>query len=179
MITLKKYNYFTGTPGDVSNSVSKIVRFLEIDGFNPILFCRNTSTIKHQMPNNFEFKNLEHFRELVSDPGNLFRCNLIVLDLWGFNLIEIDKFKSICDDLNIKLIILAKEFNYKTSDDVGDYHVVTKYNTNITPTSLSFPIKSETIITERINNWTSTLDDLKKSYIRDKKIDSLFDDENE
>jgi hypothetical protein len=179
MITLKKYNYFTGTPGDVSNSVSKIVRFLEIDGFNPILFCRNTSTIKHQMPNNFEFKNLEHFRELVSDTGNLFRCNLIVLDLWGFNLIEIDKFKSICDDLNIKLIILAKEFNYKTSDDVGDYHVVTKYNTSIIPTSLSFPIKSETIITERINNWTSTLDDLKKSYIRDKKIDSLFDDENE
>ena len=113
MITLKKYNYFTGTPGDVSNSVSKIVRFLEIDGFNPILFCRENSNIKHQMPNNFIFKNLEHFRELVSDPGNLFRCNLIVLDLWGFNLIEIDKFKSICDDLNIKLIILAKEFNYK------------------------------------------------------------------
>lgn len=178
MITLKKYNYFTGTPGDVSNSVSKIVRFLEIDGFNPILFCRNTSTIKHQIPNNFEFKNLEHFRELVSDPGNLFRCNLIVLDLWGFNLMEIDKFKSICDDLNIKLIILAKEFNYKTSDDVGDYHVVTKYN-SITPTSLSLPIKSETIITERISNWTSTLDDLKKSYIRDKKIDILFGDENE
>ena len=178
MITLKKYNYFTGTPNDVSNSVSKIVRFLEIDGFNPILFCRNTSTIKHQIPNNFEFKNLEHFRELVSDPGNLFRCNLIVLDLWGFNLMEIDKFKSICDDLNIKLIILAKEFNYKTSDDVGDYHVVTKYN-SITPTSLSLPIKSETIITERISNWTSTLDDLKKSYIRDKKIDILFGDENE
>jgi len=176
MITLKKYNYFTGTPGDVSNSVSKIVRFLEIDGFNPILFCRNTSTIKHQMPNNFEFKNLEHFRELVSDPGNLFRCNLIVLDLWGFNLIEIDKFKSICDDLNIKLIILAKEFNYKTSDDVSDYHVITKYNHG---TQISLPIKSETTITERISNWTSTLDDLKKSYIRDKKIDILFEDDDE
>ena len=179
MITLKKYNYFTGSPNDVSNSVSKITKFLELDGWNSILFCRENSTIKHQMPNNFIFKNLEHFRELVSDPGNLFRCNLIVLDLWGFNLMEIDKFKSICDDLNIKLIILAKEFNYKTSDDVGDYHVITKYNNSITPTSLSFPIKSETIITERISNWTSTLDDLKKSYIRDKKIDILFEDDDE
>ena len=60
-----------------------------------------------------------------------------------------------------------------------DYHVITKYNNNITPTSLSFPIKSETIITERISNWTSTLDDLKKSYIRDKKIDKLFEDDDE
>ena len=179
MITLKKYNYFTGTPNDVSNSVSKIVRFLEVDGFNPILFCRSTSTIKHQIPNNFEFKNLEHFKELVSEPGNLFRCNLIVLDLWGFNLIEIDKFKSVVEELDVKLIILAKEFNYKTSDDVGDYHVVTKYNSNVTPTSLSIPIRSETIITERISNWTSTLDDLKKSYIRDKKIDKLFEDDDE
>ena len=113
MITLKKYNYFTGTPNDVSNSVSKIVRFLELEEWNSILFCRENSTIKHQMPNNFEFKNLEHFRELVSDPGNLFRCNLIVLDLWGFNLIEIDRFKSIVENLDIKIIILAKEFNIK------------------------------------------------------------------
>jgi hypothetical protein len=179
MITLKKYNYFTGTPNDVSNSVSKIVRFLELEEWNSILFCRENSTIKHQMPNNFEFKNLEHFRELVSNPGNLFRCNLIILDLWGFNLIEIDRFKSIVENLDIKIIILAKEFNYKTGDDVGDYHVITKYNNNITPTSLSFPIKSETIITERISNWTSTLDDLKKSYIRDKKIDKLFEDDDE
>lgn len=178
MITLKKYNYFTGTPNDVSNSVSKIVRFLEIDGWNSILFCRENSTIKHQMPNNFEFKNLEHFRELVNEPGNLFRCNLIVLDLWGFNLIEIDKFKSVVDDLDIKIIILAKEFNYKTGDDVGDYHVITKYNSNVTQ-ALLLPIKSETTITERINNWTSTLDDLKKSYIRDKKIDKLFEDDDE
>ena len=177
MITLKKYNYFTGTPNDVSNAVSKIVRFLEVDGFNPILFCRDNSNIKHQMPNNFEFKNLEHFKELVSEPGNLFRCNLIVLDLWGFNLIEIDKFKSIVEELDVKLIILAKEFNYKTSDDVGDYHVVTKYNSNVTQ-ALLLPIRSETIITERISNWTSTLDDLKKSYIRDKKIDKLFEDDD-
>lgn len=179
MITLKKYNYFTGTPNDVSNSVSKIVRFLELEEWNSILFCRENSTIKHQMPNNFIFKNIENFRELISDPGNIFRCNLIVLDLWGFNLIEIDKFKSIVENLDIKIIILAKEFNYKTGDDVGDYHVITKYNNNITPTSLSFPIKSETIITERISNWTSTLDDLKKSYIRDKKIDKLFEDDDE
>jgi hypothetical protein len=176
MITLKKYNYFTGTPNDVSNSVSKITKFLELDGWNSILFCRENSNIKHQMPNNFIFKNLEHFRELVSEPGNLFRCNLIVLDLWGFNLIEIDKFKCICDDLNIKLIILAKEFNYKTSDDVSDYHVITKYNHGA---QISLPIKSETIITERISNWTSTLDDLNKSYIRDKKIDILFEDDDE
>ena len=44
---------------------------------------------------------------------------------------------------------------------------------------LLLPIKSETTITERISNWTSTLDDLKKSYIRDKKIDKLFEDDDE
>jgi len=178
MIILRKYNYFTGTPNDVSNVVSKIIQFLEIDGWNSILFCRNTSTIKHQLTNNFEFKNLEHFKELIGDSGNLFRCNLIVLDLWGFNLIEIDKFKSYVEDLEVKVIILAKEFNYKTGDDVGDYHVVTKYSA-LYPTSLSLPIKSETIITERISNWTSTLDNLKTSYIRDKKIDRLLDDDDE
>ena len=38
MINLKRCNYFTGDINQVSNAVSKIVKFLEVDGINPILF---------------------------------------------------------------------------------------------------------------------------------------------
>ena len=38
MIELKRCNYFTGDITCVSSAVSSIVKFLELDGRNPILF---------------------------------------------------------------------------------------------------------------------------------------------
>jgi hypothetical protein len=70
-------------------------------------------------------------------------------------------------DLPQNFIIVSKEFQYKSSDDVNDFLLQTEYK------DLH---KSDTWLTDRINGTTATIDSLKKAYIRDKKIEHLFGD---
>ena len=76
-------------------------------------------------------------------------------------------------------IILAKTFEYKESDDVADYHVEVKYSEYKGNSPLSGEFKSEIFLSDNNSAWKATLDSLKTSYIRDKKIDILFDDDEE
>ena len=112
-----------------------------------------------------EFDNLTHFEELLSNKGNLFRVDLLVFDFWHLNVSSIIEYKSYIDKLNIDYIILAKEFHYKSSDDVNDFHIKVESKESYV---------TEYSITDKISGWSSSLSGLTKSYIRDKKIDQLF-----
>ncbi len=112
-----------------------------------------------------EFHNLNHFEELLSNKGKLFRVDLLVFDFWHLNVSSIIEYKSFIDKLNIDYIILAKEYHYKSSDDVNDFHI------KIESKELHI---NEYLITDKISGWSSNLSGLTKSYIRDKKIDQLF-----
>ena len=170
MIQVKRCNYITGNPSDVSFAVNKIVNFLEMEGRNSVLFCKpkrssSGSTIKYLMDPKIEFHNLNHFEELLSNKGKLFRVDLLVFDFWHLNVSSIIEYKSFIDKLNIDYIILAKEYHYKSSDDVNDFHI------KIESKELHI---NEYLITDKISGWSSNLSGLTKSYIRDKKIDQLF-----
>ena len=67
----------------------------------------------------------------------------------------------------------------KESDDVSDYHVEVKYSEYKGNSPLSGEFKSEIFLSDNNSAWKATLDSLKTSYIRDKKIDILFDDDEE
>ena len=186
-MTLRKCNFFTGTPNNVSNVVSKIVKFLELDGYNHLLITPPNSTgkkdtntgISRNLPGYLEFKTFDDLEKLISDSSNLFRINLLIFDFWYYSKEEIRRFRYLIDKLDIKYIILAKEFEYKESEDISDYHVEVKYSDFTNTSILIGEFKSDIFLTDKKNGWKSTLDALKTSYIRDKKIDSLFDDENE
>ena len=170
MIQVKRCNYITGNPSDVSYAVNKIVNFLEMEGRNPVLFCKpkrssSGSTIKYLLDNKVEFDNHSQFKELIFDKGKLFRVDLIIFDFWHLNVSSIIEYKSYIDKLNIDHIILAKEYHYKSSDDVNDFHI------KIESRELHI---NEYLITDKISGWSSNLSGLTKSYIRDKKIDQLF-----
>jgi hypothetical protein len=83
---------------------------------------------------------------------------------------SIIEYKQVIDKLNIDYIILAKEYHYKSSEDVNDYHV------KIESREL---YHSEYSITDKISGWTSNLENLSKSYIRNKKIDDIFNKNDE
>ena len=86
MIELRRCNYFTGEASCVSNAVSSIVKFLEVDGRNPILFTPPkpigakgksiTSLIYHLNPQ-VVWNDFEDFRSKIEDPANRFRVNLM------------------------------------------------------------------------------------------------------
>jgi hypothetical protein len=171
MIEIKRCNYITGNPSDVSYAVKKIVDFLDMEGRNPVLFCkpRNSNSVatnlKYLIDPKIEFNSLDELTELLNDKGNLFRVDLLVFDFWHLNVSSIIEYKQIIDKLNIDYIILAKEYHYKSSEDVNDYHVKIESTENY---------HSEYLITDKISGWSSNLQNLSKSYIRNKKIDDIF-----
>lgn len=178
MIDLKKCNYFTGEKDSV-DAVSSIVKFLELDNINYLLVIpskdTNSTSIRYSLNNQFIFDDFNDFEKILQNKSNLFRVNLLVFDFWHLSLAEILQYKFEIDKTNINHIILAKEYYYKSSDDVSDYHLRREYkNTNFLSNGELF--RSEVYIRDNINKWTSTLRDLKTAYVRDRKIDDLFGD---
>jgi hypothetical protein len=184
MIFLKKYNFFTGTPNHISSVLLEVVNFLEVDNYNYVLFTPNKEKscgLIYGLHSCILFNNFEEFEELVNDKSNLFRVNLIVIDLYQYKSHQVTNFLKVIEKLDYKFIIIAKEYHYKSTDDVNDFHVEIKYNLDpniTTPTSFNATRNLQSkFIKDNINGWTTELDKLKGAYIRDKKIDSLFDDE--
>jgi hypothetical protein len=180
MIPIKRSNYITGNSSDVSYALNRIVSFLETDGRTPLLICksRNSNTSKtsltYLLDNKIEFDNFLEFKMILENRSNLFRVDLLIFDFWGLSVSTIIEYRSIIDKLNIDYIIVAKEYHYKMSDDVGDYHIKHEIKENKNFQSGYSPQKY--YITDNISGWTSELSDLSKSWIRDKKIDQIFKD---
>ena len=183
MINLKRCNYFTGDINHVSSTVSKIVSFLEVDGRNPILFTppkpidskgKITNLIYYITPQ-ITWDDFEDFKSKIEDPANRFRVNLLIFDFWNLSRGLIPKYKELIDKLDIDYIIVAKEYIYKDSDNVSDFHVKIEYKDLSTSSSTGYmATKSEIWVTNKVDNWTATLDSLKTGYIRYKKIDDIF-----
>jgi mRNA-degrading endonuclease HigB of HigAB toxin-antitoxin module len=176
MIELKKINYFTGDTNDVARVVSKIVSFLELDGVNPVFFTTEHNKSIGKLCNivpRIEFKKITDFNKKIHDNNLVFRANLFVLDFWGLDKSTIVEYKKLISDIDAKFIIMAKEYIYSDSEDVSDFHVLVKYSSN---GNTLYDFKSEIFITNNIDGWKSTIDELKKSYIRDKKINGLLGD---
>lgn len=177
MVDLKKYNYFTGDKSSLAYGVSDVVKFLDLAGYNYVLFTPpkptgssklNDICLYHHLDNKIEFDNISDFIEKITNKSNLFRVDLIVFDFWSLKKMNWNPYLKEIDNLTQKFIIVAKEFQYKTTDDVNDFHIRTEYKELY---------KSDTWLTDRINNNTATIASLKKAYIRDKKIEHLFGNE--
>jgi hypothetical protein len=177
MVNLKKYNYFTGDKSSVAFGVTDIVNFLDLAGYNYVLFTPPKPSeshkihdlcLYHHLSNKIEFKNLEDFKEKISNKSNLFRVDLIVFDFWSKTRMNWEPFFNEVKTLPYNFIIVAKEFQYKTTDDVNDFLLRNEYK--------EFS-KTETWITDKISGVSSNIESLKKAYIRDKKIEHLFGDD--
>lgn len=178
MIRLKRQNYFTGDMSVVSNAVHSIVNFLEVDGINPLLFTPPkplgkkglgiTNLIYHINPQ-IVWNDYEDFSEKIEDKSNLFRANLLVFDFWGLNRSTISKHQKLIHKQDIDYIIVAKEYIYKSTDDVADFHVRSEYK--------GVDDKFCIWLTNKIDGWSAELESLKTGYIRNRKIDDIFNDD--
>lgn len=181
MISIKKCNYITGDLSDIGSGVSQIVKFLELSGRNYLLLSTGKPTTKIKttslytyLSNQYTFSNIQDFKEILNNKSKLFRVDLLVFDFWNLSRTQIIEYKEEIDKLGIEHIIVAKEYHYKSTDDVNDYHIRRELKSDW----LLSEFKSYIIVTDNINKWTSNLEDLIKSYIRDKKIDNLFGNED-
>ena len=173
MIELKRCNYITGDSTSVSFGVSEIVKFLELAGRNIILLTKpkqyDSSGLKYFIHNKLEYKNQDEFESLVENKSNLFRVDLIVADLWHLSVDRVSEYKHILSSTGIDFVIIAQKYHYKDSDSVTDYHIKRE-------SSLVGEMESSYIITNKINGWSTDLNSLIKSYIRDEKINNIIGD---
>lgn len=168
MLELRKWNYFTGEVGDVSRGVSQIVKFLDLSGYNYLLLTGDKSKntcLYHFLDNKIVYDDVSGFSEIINNKSNLFRINLLVIDLWSIHKSTQYKYFDILKKIDLPIIITSEEYTYVDSDDVNDFQIRKEYKGMF---------KSEIWITDKINNTTATIESLKKSYIRDKKIEGLL-----
>lgn len=181
MIQIKRCNYMTGDLNDISPSVSCIVNFLELSGRNYLLVGRgklfdkysvNTSLFSY-LSNNQIFEDFEDFKNLLDNKSILFGVDLLIFDFWHLSKDLIIEYKKEIDKSQIDHIIVAKEYYYKSTDDVTDHHL---RRDSILDFSKSSPVNfiRTVVVYDNINKLTSDLSDLVKSYTRDKKIDNIF-----
>lgn len=174
MVDLKKYNYFTGEISSVAKGVSDIVKFFDLAGRNYVLFTPTKPTnsskyndlcLYHYLENKIEFKNIDDFIDKVNNKSNLFRIDLLVFDFWSVSKNNLWEYIKEIEKLGIDSIIVAREFHYKSNNDVNEFHLRHEYKELY---------KSEVWLTDKINNTSATIESLKLAYIRDKKIEHLF-----
>lgn len=173
MIELKRCNYFTGDIHAVSSAVHSIVKFLELDGKNPVLFSPpkpidgskpGITNMIYSISPQIIWNGSEDLTSKLRDRSNIFRADLLVFDFWSLSRTLVSEHKTEIDLLGIDYIIVAKEYIYKNTDDINDFHVRQEYKGN----------KNNIWITNKIDGWSSTIDSLKTLYIRDKKIENIF-----
>lgn len=170
MIDLKKCNYITGDPQCVSYGVSKILKFFELEGKTILLLTpsrQTTSTsLKYLFNNKAEYSDYDSFKSILEDKGRLFRVDLIVADLW--QLRNVGEYTNLLYKLGIDHIVMARQYHYKDTDSVNDYHI----------TRESSGVSDKYTINDYISKWSADIDSLIKSYIRDKRIDGIIGDQD-
>ncbi len=179
MIEIKRCNYITGDASSVSFGLSKIIDFLETAGRTPIFLHKPIGY--SSKPNSFdlkgfihtsklEFNNRYEFEELISNKSNLFRVDLIIVDLWHLNQVSsVIEYKQMLDKVGIDYMIVSSKYHYKDDDNICIYKIEKE-----SLDSNNFMSGYKYWITEKVGGWSSTMDDLIISYKRDKKIDDIF-----
>lgn len=174
MIDLKKYNYITGQTIDVTFGISKIVDFFENSGKTPLFLHSKVSNFYHLIhTSSIEFENLSEFEKILKNRTNLFRVDLLVVDLWMVKDIgQVIAYKRELDKINIDCVILTNKYHYIKGDrNVNIYKIETEF-----AEKNNWKSDTKYLINDLIENVKITMDDLILSFKRNKKIDDIIDD---
>lgn len=172
MIDFKKENYIYGDSESLSYGVHQILDFFDLIGKN-ILFLYKKSynnNLRYFVNfNKIEFTDYDSFLNVLEDKGNLFRVNLVVLDIFNqINTFDVNNYIKILKENNIDFIVITKK----------EFPIFNNSNSSITKLRRSHLNQNEVVITNIKKDETYLLKDYKKSYIRNIKIEQLLNNNN-
>ena len=172
MIDIKKCNYIVGDKNPIYVGVSKIIDFLDVSGRNPIYLSKKDSTLRSYIrTSKLTFNNIDEFEKILRLKSNLFRVDLIFIDLLHIkNIKNILEYKELLDKTGIDYFIISKTYHYVDSDIyINVYKMERETNVNG-----KWSNDYQYYVTDIISGWKSTFSDLVISYKRDKKIDDVL-----
>lgn len=170
MIDLKRCNYITGQSNAVSFGISKILDFFENSGRTPLFLSKKDSQFKSLIQTSkIEFSNINEFKDILTNKSNLFRVDIVVVDLWfAKNITQVLTYKYILDKLNIDFLILTTKYHYIEGDqNVNVYKIDTEFSQQI-------KFDTKYWISDIVDNTKTSMNDLALAFKRNKKIDDIF-----
>lgn len=180
MLDLKRFNYFSGEETAVSKAVFEICQIYELVGNMSILFhSRNLSDIglHHSFQPAHSYKNIKELSNMLADKGLLFRADIIVIDAWKMKSESLDLLLEQVKNINSSFIIMSQSYHIINNiENISEYTVqsnIVHGNRNIK--GFSLPLR-ETLINSKTEGWSATTEELKASFIRDKRLDDLLGD---
>lgn len=146
MLDLGKNNIFTGSQFEMSSVIS----FFELIGRNQILFHKENSTFKHYI----KIKKVKYTSRLEEQVlENLFRIDTIIIE--DDNIYSLYNLRKITD---LPIVLIRKKLNL-----IQDFSKIDKvYNF------------SKNQVEDTIQKCSYSLNELKKQWIRDRKIKDIF-----
>jgi hypothetical protein len=179
MIDLKHFNYFSGEESAVGKAVYQICQMQELAGNMAILFhSRNGGEIglHHSLQPAHTYRTYVDLSTMLADEGLLFRADIVVIDAWKMKSDQIDQIVGQVKNMKICLIIMAQSYHVVVNNEnVSEYTVHSnlvegKYKSY---QGIQIPIR-DILIKSKTDGWSATTDDLKASFIRDKRLDDLL-----
>jgi|LauGreDrversion4_2_1035121.scaffolds.fasta_scaffold01675_9 hypothetical protein len=186
MINLKRFNYFSGEESAVGKAVYQICQMHELAGEMAILFHnRNGGEIglHHSLQPAHTYRTYVDLSTMLADEGILFRADIVVIDAWKMKSDHIDQIVDQVKSMKICFIIIAQSYHVVVnSENMAEY---TAHSNLVEGKYRSVPARSgfgqgiqipirDILIKSKTDGWSATTDDLKASFIRDKRLDDLL-----
>lgn len=168
MLELKSKNLFTGK-SDRLYPIHRIFEFYDILGKNICVFHNRHK--QYNGFNNLSTDSLNLSKDLVN---NLFRLDIIVVDFSFVNLTNVISVYDIIREItNIPIIFIIdwKHIEFLKLDWFETAYLLEK---KINFSAQFVDSLDEYLVKDLKNEWSSNLQELKKQYIRDKKLRDLF-----
>lgn len=178
MIDLKKLNYFSGEESAVGKAVYQICQMHELAGSMAILFHSRTGSeigLHHSMQPAHSYRTDTDLCTMLADKGLMFRSDVVVIDAWRMSSDRLDRIVSQINELDYLFIIMSQSYHVVSGDQIAEYtvqsNIVEGKQRNVI--GFSVPLK-ETRIKSKTENWSATTDELKASFVRNKRLDDLL-----
>lgn len=178
MIDLKKLNYFSGEESAVGKAVHQICQMHELAGNMSILFHSRTGAeigLHHSMQPAHSYRTEADLSTMLSDKGLLFRADIVVIDAWKMSSDRLDRIVGQIKDLGHLFIIMSQSYHVVSGDDIAEYTAQSNIAEGKQRNVLGFSVPlRETLIKSKTENWSATTEELKASFVRDRRLDDLL-----
>jgi hypothetical protein len=149
-------------------AIAKIIDYYDTMGYNCLVFKRSNLYCQSKTHECFLYKDIPN---LITE--NIFRVNLIIIEVdknYGHLLSYIRE----VTDLPVIFVGKCIEDCYNTN------HFEYIYKFRIGRSTIGGFFDDDKYYVEDVkNNWTSTIEELKTQYIRNEKINNIFDDKKD
>jgi len=173
MVQLNQKNFITGFRFDIEMSFYKIFDFFELSGLNCLYMNDINSSSKQVFKiSQIDFKSEDDVCKILSDESNLFRIDLIVINLFNYSIDQILYIKECLTSTNIKFVILSRDYSYSHNDNINVYNISRRVY--IKSNNIDYNTDTTYVVTDLINKNSYSFDEYLKAYKRGVKIKNIL-----